>query len=229
MSEELKPCPFCGGEDVIAFWTHDKTRYVTCDGCGNMTSDWETEKEARERWNRRAEGQGIPYPRDKYGERINIGDYVYDGVVCAQAFSFTLVEDDQEWFVSYEADGKHHLNLCSNVTACPLGADGKPILVGETVYQMEGFGRPVRIKGYRRSESTEVVGVVVDGAGLQNAATFTHEPPDSWEELEEDLAMQSLDYCDKRGLTVVSEPSFRRMAHDVVARAKKLAGIEGGE
>ena len=49
--EELKPCPFCGGEAHI----HRHERFgIECDECG-MGLGWikETEQEAIEAWNRR--------------------------------------------------------------------------------------------------------------------------------------------------------------------------------
>lgn len=49
---KLKPCPFCGGKAVKigrnVFW-------VRCCGCGAGTSVFDSEKEAKEAWNRRAE------------------------------------------------------------------------------------------------------------------------------------------------------------------------------
>jgi len=61
MSEELKPCPFCGGEayteghklelqDGFGFW------FVACKNqCGAMVGYFYTEDDARRAWNRRVE------------------------------------------------------------------------------------------------------------------------------------------------------------------------------
>ena len=60
MSEELKPCPFCGGEDIylkevdldFAFSTYYHVRCLTCN-C-NLDSIQNTSKsKAIEAWNRR--------------------------------------------------------------------------------------------------------------------------------------------------------------------------------
>ena len=55
---KLKPCPFCGGEDVMTMLCGDGY-YVVCysrnkgKGCGSSTGWHETEQEAIESWNRR--------------------------------------------------------------------------------------------------------------------------------------------------------------------------------
>lgn len=51
--EELKPCPFCGGEDVrVSNWGMWR---CWCDSCLAKTSDELWEKDAIEKWNRRAD------------------------------------------------------------------------------------------------------------------------------------------------------------------------------
>ena len=56
MSEELRPCPFCGGE-AKEFTGEDAAPHrwtVECDSCGaHVGSD--TRHKARAKWNRRAE------------------------------------------------------------------------------------------------------------------------------------------------------------------------------
>ncbi len=61
---KLKPCPFCGSEDIIedavdGFWLSeteflDETEcWVICDGCGAKTYEFHTMQEAVDAWNRR--------------------------------------------------------------------------------------------------------------------------------------------------------------------------------
>lgn len=55
---KLKSCPFCGGTaGTIAdgVFDEDNCFWVKCWECGAATSIYESEKEAKEAWNRRAE------------------------------------------------------------------------------------------------------------------------------------------------------------------------------
>lgn len=52
---KLKPCPFCGGEAQILIIKEQKFHSVRCIKCRTLTDIYETEEEAIEAWNRRAE------------------------------------------------------------------------------------------------------------------------------------------------------------------------------
>ena len=58
--EEMKPCPFCGGEARLTYSTDNHRQpYVTCDtpkcpGCNTYQWHYHTEAEAIEAWNHRA-------------------------------------------------------------------------------------------------------------------------------------------------------------------------------
>lgn len=54
--EQLRPCPFCGGEANIYQMHFCGTTYTCeCSDCGIETKPMDTEAEAIEAWNRRAE------------------------------------------------------------------------------------------------------------------------------------------------------------------------------
>ncbi len=54
MSEELKPCPFCGGiKFSVNGFDEDKCCWVTCRGCNTTTKNYETKEAARQAWNKR--------------------------------------------------------------------------------------------------------------------------------------------------------------------------------
>lgn len=52
--EELKPCPFCGGEATL--YNDGVLKYIYCTNCGCRTTrfDWYDKKRMVQKWNRRA-------------------------------------------------------------------------------------------------------------------------------------------------------------------------------
>jgi Lar family restriction alleviation protein len=54
MSEQLKPCPFCGNKDIQCCLDGYGNHWVDCECGANLTASYATEKEAIEDWNRRA-------------------------------------------------------------------------------------------------------------------------------------------------------------------------------
>jgi len=60
MSEELKPCPFCGGEAILKRYVNGFNVWseIMCDRCGvrqdSIVVGYYNDDEAAEAWNRRA-------------------------------------------------------------------------------------------------------------------------------------------------------------------------------
>ena len=52
---ELKPCPFCGCEDIEEFNFCGDLFYVQCTNCSGCVGACDTAEEAVEEWNRRDE------------------------------------------------------------------------------------------------------------------------------------------------------------------------------
>jgi len=73
ITDELKPCPFCGGESFIrADESHSTAFFVGCsdwDCFGNMMWD-ETEAEARRKWNTRAESAEVTAIREQNARMV---------------------------------------------------------------------------------------------------------------------------------------------------------------
>lgn len=53
MSEELKPCPFCGSS--ASLWNDIRTHFISCGGCSARGGSYGTTEEAIDAWNRRAD------------------------------------------------------------------------------------------------------------------------------------------------------------------------------
>ena len=56
--EELKPCPFCGSDDVVVEET-DTSGYVRCRGCGAEGGLRYSHDEAAAAWNSRADAKKL--------------------------------------------------------------------------------------------------------------------------------------------------------------------------
>lgn len=69
MSNELKPCPFCGGEAAFGANSCQGFEYVRCVSCKARTwSCYNTKEQAAEAWNTRAERTCKPkWERDSQG------------------------------------------------------------------------------------------------------------------------------------------------------------------
>jgi len=52
MPDELKPCPFCGGEVLMTYDEYGNP-YATCRACDARADDGDTRDQAIAAWNRR--------------------------------------------------------------------------------------------------------------------------------------------------------------------------------
>ena len=110
-----------------------------------------------------------------------------------------------------------------------LAADGKPLWDGETAYRLDG-GSIVQIDMVFDADCVVCLKPDTgDELGHFEARELTHERPDSWERLEEDVANASCPdvYCANHNIDA-SDTSYEwAMARDLVRRAKALAGVSG--
>lgn len=198
---------------------------------------------------RRAKGFGcIEFMADEFGESC-------DGRRCADCYAdlFERIADriDREMMVEKERMKKENAELRAKLEAwiqsddsymkLPVDADGEPIRIGDKV---NVDGDAMTVLGYRLYNGTLLL-IVKEG---DSNLTYTLKPseirhfkyarPDSWEKLDEDAEKTACDYAlaprDENGLTTCDGCRFQKgdcyqeMMFDVLARAKKLAGIEDG-
>ena len=52
---ELKPCPFCGSENIDLIAHHKIVVFVQCDNCGATFPDFDSKEEAIKAWNTRTQ------------------------------------------------------------------------------------------------------------------------------------------------------------------------------
>ncbi len=77
-----------------------------------------------------------------------------------------------------------------------LGADGKPVKVGETVYPIDGewLGIPLEVSGIESPASVKVYLSAGKSWTTFHADSLTHTPPDTQERIDEDARKNSIRY-----------------------------------
>ena len=193
---------------------------VTCRGCRIKMMTTIADRIDAER----ALPDGMEWPRFEDGELVKVGDEVeFEGEaakvldVAFSAVRFSLGVNTATASRRVYCDLGESVN---RLTPKVLDADGVPIEVGDTVY-CDGKDKPLMV--IHTTDSTKVT-LVEDNVSYFTVkpSRLTHEPPDSWEKLEEDANLGCRDYCEKYRL---EECDYNMRVH-ILARAKKLAGIE---
>lgn len=180
--------------------------------------------------------EGMEWPMFENLEPVRIGDWFTDKVGKSSTVKSLLFIDG-----SVAVESKSNL-----VTYYSYGerikrpeiiaADGKPLEAGQTVWDVN-TGDEFEVCELIQDDVVEVVveymncGIAVHGR--VNPETLTHERPESWERLEEDVsalidrnlecagAMQ--DYVDERGVKCPHGILYLGVVQDVLRRAKALA------
>ena len=155
-----------------------------------------------------------PKVLDADGVEIRVGDTVYDMVGDRhEVKGFGKQGDVLLEFHNDESLGWRPSNFTHRAPV--LAADGRPLQVGETVWDTKGNG-PYIIKKIENDG-----GIRIDGSELVYfGSDFVHERPESWERLEEDARRLDIDLND-------TTDDYPRMSccRDLVRRARRLAGV----
>lgn len=141
----------------------------------------------------------IPRPRFEDGEPVQFGELVSSnlfGAVKVSAIEFTedgthvKDEPDGDWSTSLEVTTSRLKRPAPEV----LGADGKPIKVGDAMWSLSGAG-PLTVTSLHTDDPTPDGGdspwADLDDDGLYSwiyAGSLTHTPPDTLERLRDDIA-----------------------------------------
>lgn len=186
-------------------------------------------------------------PLDVDGAAIHVGDAVYFESEVAKVCGMRW--DGASWSLSLhdraEDTASHRCRLVP--TAELIGADGVPIGVGDIVYR-DGDPEPLQVDLIYAGSMGYCTVRLKDGAGIYTSADaprLSHkkpeplepEPDDSWEKLEEDAMQHACSYfdigsynasCDDcpHGSRQTGRACWQNARRDMLARAKKLAGIE---
>lgn len=198
---------------------------------------------------RSAEGQtaeGRTF-RDANGLELHVGDYVIDEF--GECFCVMGLNGEDGATAAYADLGNRRTSLecapCKSLELDerPHDCDGVPIEVGDVLYEVDDSGRSAHwFEPVTVVETSENGGFRGDREPTfwRIARIYTHREPDSWEKLAEDAMKTTCDYAlalrDEDGLTTCkgcrfqkSESCHHEMTLEVLARAKKLAGVEEQE
>lgn len=152
----------------------------------------------------------IPRPRFEDGEPVQFGELVSSnlfGAVKVSAIELTADgthvkdEPDGDWSTSLEVTTSRLKRPAPEV----LGADGKPIKVGETVYVTDsGIERTVKNFGTKLCEGMDgwdgSPWVMFGNGSWMHARDLTHTPPDTQERIDKDTRLSSVAYWKCNGI-----------------------------
>lgn len=181
---------------------------------------------------------GFEWPRFEDGAFAKPGD-----VMCPCSFweneeIESIVFDDQGFNVKTTSEHIWYVSKGDRLLRPPvLGKDGQEIKFGDTVYG--GDGKKWDVLGLRWHEDPRVVEADHEGEIKQlKPEWLTHERPDSWEKLREDVALCEehdfvCDYFHQKSDKCAGCPRAELscgvgdVALDIIRRAEKLAGVTG--
>lgn len=186
---------------------------------------------------------GEPSFYDRRGRKLTVGCYCRISGTDSCGIVKKLYESEERGSIVL-ADFSGYGEMCKRCVDVelddrPRDYDGVSIEVGDVLYQttFEGnpIGDPMEVERYTGNA------LFAKGLALPiNARACTHREPDSWEKLSEDAMKTTCDYAlaprDEDGFTTCEGCRFQKneschheMTLEVLARAKKLAGVEEQE
>lgn len=114
-----------------------------------------------------------------------------------------------------------------------LGADGKPVEVGETVYPTYGFYAGTSGKVVSVEHQDNVLVELCCSTERFDGCYLTHTPPDTQQAIDDDATMPPAEYCAVRGIDLGDDPdratATEAMVRDLLRRQRELDKRTGGE
>lgn len=184
---------------------------------------------------------GIEWPRFEDGALVHHHDQImHDGrAETVQAIYFYKPGHVILSLVGVDYEILHHLFDGETVERPPvLDKDGQEIEVGDTVYG--GDGKEWHVTGFDWGGAYAVAAYHGDTVRQLKPEWLTHERPDSWERLREDVEQwnKSGSYCRYYGATPCTCEGCPKIddkcgtdiaALDILVRAERLAGVMGSD
>lgn len=193
-------------------------------------------------------GRPLPKVLDADGVEIHVGDTVFDKFGDKhEVKGFDKQGNVLLEFHNVKSLGWSPLKLTHRAPV--LASDGKPLLEGETVYELFPSSRKIKVLKLNDSNpkiseclNVRCLHLCEDKEYWYDPRKLTHEPQDSWEQLEEDALKDGIGYfrcgrecstCripDELGISSANYGIIAACAYaqrkDLVRRAKKLAEAE---
>ena len=188
----------------------------------------------------------LPRPRFEDGEPVQFGEEVelhYKSGGCDKGrfqeikynkgsvwiLSFTGVDHASEYRYDSERD------TIKRPAPEALGADGKPIVEGETVYRLSD-GTAWKVTKLHHSEHrisvVSVGGKGVTAGGRFLTSEYTHTLPETQERIDDDATMHPAAYCAAYGIDLGDDPdrekSTTSMIADLLRRQREYDKRKGG-
>lgn len=181
----------------------------------------------------------IPRPRFEDGEPVQFGDDTdeLDGV---EKFIFLrnggcCQMQDADGNICNVFRGKRVKRRAPEV----LGADGKPIKVGDAMWSLSGAG-PLTVTSLHTDDPTPDGGdspwADLDDDGLYSwiyAGSLTHTPPDTQNAIDDDATMHPAAYCAAYGIDLGDDPdretTTSAMIADLLRRQREYDKRTGGD
>lgn len=191
----------------------------------------------------------IPRPRFEDGEPVHIGDkaeHPYTGETCTIDCINTFDGSYCLGFVEGNSASLLDRERVKRPAPEVLGADGKPIKVGETVYPIDGewIGIPLEVSGIESPASVKVYLSAGKSWTTFHADSLTHTPPDTQESIDRDARKGYITYwecvdcsCERCPARIDGDKPWRwyhadscegAMVLDLLRRQRELDKRKGG-
>lgn len=189
--------------------------------------------------------EGIEWPRFEDGALVKPWDVMIPSSFAGTEEIESIIFDDEGAGVKTTSGNYWYAPKGGRILRPPvIGGDSQNIKVGDTVYGQ--YGEKFKVDGFDY-QSAKIVKVIDENRFIHRYAPkdLTHTPPDSWERLDEDARKGYIDYWSCRGVKCCDCPAkvdgktprqrydtqscSSAIAVDILARAKKLAGVSGDE
>lgn len=183
----------------------------------------------------RALPEGVEWPRFEDGELVKIGDEVEYGGKALEVDAICFDREESSMALRRNLDisrmsGSYDERV-KRPTPKVLGADGAPIEVGDTVW-CDDDPEPLTVDSFDDPGCVYLTLAKNPDSMLYTIepSRLSHERPDSWERLEEDMKGGPTGYArDILGVnvrTTTTSEDYETFASDIVRRAKALAKAE---